>query len=670
MGKRTFICRALLVCVPVILTWAPAAAAAQDVDSLFMRPLDELMKVEVMSVGKKEQRVVDSAAAVYVITSDEIRRSGLTTVPDLLRLVPGVTVARIDASKWAVSVRGFTNRFANKLLVMIDGRSLYSRMFSGVFWDTLGVPVQEIERIEVIRGPGASLWGANAVNGVINIVTRSATGKPGTSLTAGTGIDDRWSVGAAHGRSVGTAAVRLFGHASERAGTGDFDQWRQAAGGLRVQRGIGSRAHFTLDANGAHSDAGQRSLLFRSIETPSIVPEDVRAVTTSWSTVARFVRPTRQGGEWQIIATQEGMHRHEPHFFDYSRHISDIGWQHRMSGLGPHDLIWGGGVRYLLDDAVSEGPALSIAEPKFAETLFNSFLHDEISITSDVKLTVGTKIEHTAVTGWNAQPTVRGWWSADGTTAVWGAVSRALRTPSWTDTDVRFHADADTSMGPLPVVFGFVGNPDAEQEKLTAYEAGVRTTVADRVAVDVSGFYNHYTDLLVSQLQQPQFELSPFAPHLLVAATPRNVLDAGTAGVEAVAVATLMPRWHLTGTFQVFRLTDLRGENSSDDTSFIDGQTPQFQWSLRSSWSRRAFEYDFSLFKASSLTTPVVPGRLRADARISRRLNDGLEIALTGQNLLQARRPESVVADLVAPTDVPRAISLRAIWHLGGTARP
>lgn len=428
----------------------PDAAAAQSSDPLWLRPLDDLMQVQVVSVAKKEQRVFDSAAAVHVVTREEIRRSGLTTVPELLRLVPGVTVSRIDGSKWAVSVRGFTGRFANKLLVMIDGRSLYSRMFSGVFWDALGVPVAEIERIEVVRGPGASLWGANAVNGVINIVTRAAADSMGTTLTAGAGLSDRWSADAAHGRATPAGALRLFGHSSGWDGAGGFDDWREAAGGVRFERGLASRAQFTFGANAAHRDARQQNLLFGSVTEPSIVPEDVRAVTSSWSTVARWVKPTRQGGEWQITATHETMRRHEEKLFDYTRQISDAGLQRRVGGLGRHDLVLGGGIRILSDKGVSKGPALVLGADAFSETQFNSFVPDEISVTSDVKITVGTKIEHTAITGWTVQPTLRGWWSADGTTAVWAAVSRALRTPSWTDTDLRLNLSADTTSGPLP----------------------------------------------------------------------------------------------------------------------------------------------------------------------------------------------------------------------------
>jgi iron complex outermembrane receptor protein len=629
-----------------------------------LRSLEELMQVEVLTVGKKEQRLLDTAASVYVVTNDEIRRSGLTTVPDLLRLVPGVTVARIDASKWAISVRGFADRFANKLLVMIDGRSLYSRMFSGVFWDALGVPVEEIERIEVIRGPGASLWGANAVNGVINIVTRAASRDPGTTLTVGSGIGDHWTAGAAHSRSTRAGALRVFGYASER-GSGEFDQWRDATGGARFQRGQTGRTHVTLDANAARSDAGQRSVIFRSFQAPFVVSEDVRAVTTSWSTVGRWTRPTHKGSEWQIIGTHEGMRRHEPGLFQYARRNSDVNVQHRLAGVARNDVIWGSGVRVLHDEASSEGPTLTPLLPEFAETLFNAFVQDEITVASGFKITLGTKVEHTAITGWNVQPNVRAWWSPDGTTAMWAAVSRALRTPSWTDTSVRFNAGADATLGPLPFLFGFVGNPDVQDEELTAYEAGLRTTIADRVAVDVSGYYNRYADLIVRQLMEPVLEMSAFGPHLFFAQAPQNILDATTAGFEAVAMATLTPTWHLTGTVEVFRMTDWKSSVADVDTSPIDGTSPGFQWSLRSSYSQHGFEYDTTIFKIAALRTPPIPAYTRVDARVSRHLKGGLELTVAGQNLLQSHHPEAAVTYLLAATQVTRTVSLRATWRFG-----
>ncbi len=658
-----------LLFAAVVLTLMPHAVAAQSSDPLWLRPLDDLMQVQVESVAKKEQRVFDSAAAVHVVTREEIRRSGLTTVPELLRLVPGVTVSRIDASRWAVSVRGFTSRLANKLLVMIDGRSLYSRMFSGVFWDALDVSVDEIERIEVVRGPGASLWGANAVNGIINIVTRAAAGNTGTSVSSSAGPGDGWAVSAAHGRKATAGAVRVFGRVSGQGRDepgGDLDAWRHAVAGLRFERGAQDATHFTLGVNGAHGRNGHQTPIFQGLQTPAVTIEHVLAETRSWSTIARWIRPVARGGEWQIIATHDGMQRREPALFTYTRYISDVNVQHRIGAVRRHDLLWGGGVRYLRDQADREGLTLSIAEPRLSERLFSAFAQDEISLTSNLKVALGTKLEHTAAAGWNLQPTVRGWWSSDGTTALWGSISRAVRTPARLDTSIRFRMGADQTVRPLPVVFGFVGNPDVTEEHLTAYEVGVRTTAAGRVALDVSGFVNRYSDLMAAVPLEPRIETGGMAPHVFLGSTWANALEADTVGVESVAVATLAPSWTLTGSVTAFRLANWRSAIPAVNPVVVDGATPAVQWSLRSAYSRHGYDYDIGFFKVSSLREPHLPGYARLDARVSRRFESGLEVALAGHNLHQARHLESTSAPLIASAvAVPRSISLRATWHFG-----
>jgi iron complex outermembrane receptor protein len=637
-----------------------ATASAQQQDTLFAQSLEELMEVQVVTVGKKEQSIFDSAASVYVVTRDEIRRSGLSTVPELLRLVPGVTVSRIDSSKWAISVRGFSGRFANKLLVMIDGRSLYSRLFSGVFWDALAVPVAEIERIEVIRGPGASVWGANAVNGVVNIVTRGAAAAPGTSVAVATGSADRFVADASHTVGQSGGAMRLFSHVSDTGET-EFDGWREAVAGVRLERGRAAGARLTLQANIARSDAGQRSFRFESIAAPSIVVDDVRVVTDSWNAVGTWIVPRGAHDEWQVIGTIDRTERYEPGFYRYRRQIADLGVQHHVGRWRRQDVVWGAGIRHSRDDMTSEGPTMGAIQPTFGETLFNSFVQDEITMAPTFKVTLGTKVERTAVTGWNLQPSARAWWSPDGSTAMWGAVSRALRTPSWTDTGMRLNLFGDTTSGPVPLLFALIGNPEARNEQLTAYEVGVRNTTFDRLAVDLSGFYNRYTGLLVYAAQTPAFEIAPFAPHMLIGISPQNASEAATAGFETVATVGLSAAWTLTGTFEFFKLVDA---SSSVPTSpgFIDGATPRFQWSLRSNFSRGGFDYDASLFKAARLTGPVVPGYLRLDARIARQLKPRLELALVGQNLLDAQHMEAG-PDLVDATAVRRALSLRAVWR-------
>jgi iron complex outermembrane receptor protein len=306
-------------------------------------------------------------------------------------------------------------------------------------------------------------------------------------------------------------------------------------------------------------------------------------------------------------------------------------------------------------------------EPRFGEALLNGFVQDEITLAPRLRATLGGKVEHTNVAGWNFQPTARLWWSPDGETALWGAVSRAVRTPSRTDTSVRFHAGADATAGPLPMLFGYLGNPDADNETLTAYEAGLRSMLWDRVVLDVGGFFNRYGQLLATEPLAPRLEIDPFGPHILLANTVRNTLDADTVGAEAVATVTLAPTWHLTGTVEVFRLSASRSANPQESAAIVDGATPRFQWSLRTSYSKVGFDFDGSLMHAAALPSPFVPAYTRLDARVGRRLGSGLEVALTGQNLQPGAHVESADTTLLAAINpAPRTISLRAIWHVGG----
>jgi iron complex outermembrane receptor protein len=659
---------ALAAARPADAQGGAAPATPQRDQALWQRSLDELMQVEVISVGKKEQRVFDSAASVYVITRDDIRRSGLTSVPELLRLAPGVTVARLDGSKWAVSVRGFTSRFATKLLVMVDGRSLYNRMFSGVFWDALDTPVQEIERIEVIRGPGGSIWGANAVNGVVNIVTRAAAASEGTALTTGASSAEGWWAGTEHSRAIGRGALRVFARAADRrddpAAGADVEAGRQAVAGLRYRRGGLGRPDFQLSASGAHIEAGQQTSIFHGVDAPAPTVERVAATTDSGSLVARWIRPSHGRGEWQLTGSFDGMRRQEPGLFRYLRVTAEGQVQHRIRAGRRNDVVWGAGWRHSRDDGEVDGATLSIDAPWTPESLFNAFVQDEVRVTRDLRLSAGAKVEHVAVAGWNVQPTARFWWSADQGTAVWAAVSRAARTPSRIEMTVEYNAGSIPEPGPVPVLTGFVGNPDAQPELVTAYEAGIRSTVHERVALDVSAFFNRYDRLLATELRPPRLVLTPY-PHMLAFATPVNALSADTTGVEAAVTGALTPAWQLTGTAAAFRLVRWDGASPDVTAESVVAQTPGLQWSIRSRYARRPYDLDVSLMRVSSVRRPFVPAYARLDAHISRRLSADVALAVTGQNLLQARHVESSAADLLAViVPVRRSVSIDLVWRL------
>jgi iron complex outermembrane receptor protein len=361
------------------------------------------------------------------------------------------------------------------------------------------------------------------------------------------------------------------------------------------------------------------------------------------------------------------MHRREPGLFAYGQHIVDVGMQHRGKAGRRHDVVWGGGFRYRHDTIDTPGMTLSMADHRFDETLFNGFIQDQISVTRNLKLTAGTKIEHAGATGWNLQPTIRGWWSPDGTTALWAGISRALHTPSRVETSLRFNFDAEPDARPLPILFSFIGNPEAGNEQLTAYEAGVRHTFNDRVALDVSGFYNRYRGLLNLGTLPPSVETAgPFPPHVLVSGSFGNSLDAQTTGLESVVSIAMAPQWHVVGTLEVFRVSGWESSAPGGNLDAVDGATPHFQWTLRSSYSRGAFDSDVNLIAAPALRAPATPAYLRLDARLGRRMAHGIELAIVGQNLLQSRHLEAADDRFVVTTEVPRTASLRATWRFYG----
>jgi iron complex outermembrane receptor protein len=417
----------------------------------------------------------------------------------------------------------------------------------------------------------------------------------------------------------------------------------------------------------AHSDAGQQSGVFTGLASPSVSMRDIRAATSAWSTTARWTLPVNARGELAILSTYDGMLRTEPSLFRYERHIGDLSVQHRLGRTRRHDIVWGGGLRYLHDDAVPDGLNLSIAEPRFGETLFTSFAQDEVSIRPDVKVTVGARVEHTKVMGWNLQPTARIWWGLDEATALWGGASRAVRNPSRVEMTVRYLGGTDPTPAPFPIVTGFAGNPDAREETVVAYEGGVRTTLTNRVALDVSGFFNRYDGLLTNQLIEPSFETGMLGPHLLMLISPANNMSADTAGFETATSITLTPAWQVTGTVELFRLTGWQSHNAADSPQAANGSAPGHQASVRSSYSSGPLDFDMSVFRTASLPDPFVPAYTRVDARLAYRLAGGLELALAAQNLQSSRHVEAVTADLLAAAfPAPRTVSLRATWSFGG----
>jgi iron complex outermembrane receptor protein len=643
---------------------------AQTVDELEQLSIEQLMEMEVTSVSKKPQKLSDSAAAIHVITQEDIRRSGATNIPDALRMVPGMHVARIDSNKWAVTSRGFNGRYANKLLVLIDGRSVYTPTFSGVYWETEDVFLEDVERIEVIRGPGATLWGANAVNGVINIITKHAADTQGGMLVAGGGTVERGFGGARYGARLGEGTYGRayvkgfkrdeFTH-TVRGNAGD--DWDMVQGGFRLDTQLNQRDALTVlgSANAGNINQG--------VHLPSLTPpftEDIadHAGTMNGNVLARWQRILSPTSELSFQTYYDHMDRSEV-YLDQTRDTFDMDFQHRFAAGDRHDIIWGAGYRYTHDD-FSKG-FVSAFEPSSRGThLFSLFLQDDITLVEDrLRFIMGSKFEHNDYSGIEFQPSARLLWTPHPRHSLWAAVSRAVRTPSRTEHDLN-----STSLvippippNPLPIRINPVGNDRFDSEKLLAFELGYRATLLESLSLDIAAFYNLYDEGRGTRAKGFGFAGSYVnAPWTFV-----NNTQAETLGAE-LAVTWQAADWWLWQASYSYLDTHINFAKFG-----VNPVSPEHQMSLRSNMSPRE-DLDVDLwfrFVDSALTINSFANTSLADlangleidsyatldARVAWRPVKGVELSLVGQNLLDDRHPEYVDEGYALPiVEVPRGV--------------
>ncbi|HVK82343.1 MAG TPA: TonB-dependent receptor, partial [Verrucomicrobiae bacterium] len=480
---------------------------------------EQLFDAEVISVSRTAENVWDAPAAVYVVTANDIERSGATSIAEALRLAPGVQVARINSSGWAVSVRGFNSPLANKLLVLIDGRETYDPLFSGVYWDVQDTALEDIERIEVIRGPGASLWGANAVNGVINIITRSARDTQGAMVSVNAGEGERAGVTMRYGGALDEAThwrayARVFDRDGQEALTGldDNSDWRARRAGFRVDSQLGARDTINVQGDLYHSRTGQ----FRQVSSLSAPYNWVEAETITAegaNLLARWVREF-EGGARLTAQTYVDWTRREQRTLEDRRTTFDLDIQYEWPDLGAHDLITGIRYRHSTDDIV-ETEIIRSANESHVSALLSAFVQDQISLGEGWRLTLGSKFDQNDYTGFEIQPNARLQWQGEAQT-IWAAVSRAVRSPSELDRefDIMLAAGPPFPMSTLPLTIELLPNAQFESEEIVAYELGYRRQLAPTLSLDVAAFANDYSGLAT---------LTPLAPQLAVD-PPRFIL--------------------------------------------------------------------------------------------------------------------------------------------------
>lgn len=630
--------------------------------------LEDLMDVEVVSVSKKSQKLSQVSAAAYVITSDEIKRSGVTSIAEALRLAPGVNVAQIDSNKWAISIRGFNTLYSNKLLVMVDGRSVYSPFFSGVHWDIQDLILNDIEQIEVIRGPGATMWGANAVNGVINIITKSAEKTSGTYVSVLGGNNERGNIALRYGDSLSNDAdyrvyAKYFKRNSFEIASGDDgkDDWSVARAGFRVDWNQSIRDAVTVIANAYQGENG-------AINSVPVLTQPYRQISEDQLDIkggdilVRWSRFFSDVSDFNLQVYYEKISRVDD-VFDENLDTYDLDFQHRFPATMGHEIVWGMGYRTMRDDTKGSF-AYSFFPQRRTTELYSIFVQDDISLLEDrLILTVGAKVERQDYTGTEFQPNIRALWKSDESTSIWAAVSKAVRTPSRNDSDARINfmtypIESQPGIGMTAIL----GEPNMASEELLSYELGYRTQATESLNIDLTAFLNQYTKLRDTAPSRSFFEMDPAPPHMVFAQSYNNSASADSYGFEAVINYRPIVQWRLTMAISLFEL-DMESDNGF--TKGEEGNTPSSQYQLRSSYELPYnAEYNVALYYVNKLKNQKIPDYTRLDMTYLWRPWKKLELFIAGQNLLDKSHQEFGSVPFTIATEVPRSFYLGVTYRV------
>jgi iron complex outermembrane recepter protein len=637
------------VCLGIAIVMTVPAWPQDTPQDLGNKSLEDLMNIEVTSVSKKEQKLSQIASAIFVISQDDIRRSGATNIPDVLRMVPGLDVAQINGSTWEISSRGFNAQFANKLLVLIDGRTVYSPLFSGVYWDIQDVPLEDIDRVEVIRGPGAAVWGANAVNGVINIITKKTKETQGALVTGGGGTHEPGFGVAQYGGQIGQATtyrafITGFDYNSfpSMPGQNGQDGSDLLHGGFRVDSAISKRDSLTAQGDLYKGSEGE---IIRIVALTPPFDQTVAARTTMdggnilgrWNHIFSPQSDTSlqvyfDRAERNRVIEEEGVDTFD---IDLQRHIC---WGHRQ------DFVWGAGYRYY-SYATTGSVNASFNPAAQNRQLFTSFVQDEITLEPErLYLTIGAKLEHNDFTGFVFQSSAGIDWNITKKNMLWAGYSRARRTPSPADRAVSYTDAALPGPGGVPILLTVQGDPNTVNENLDAIEAGYRAQLRANISLDLSTFYNRYGDLATFEPGAPYVDPNPPPPHLNVPLYFANKMYGESHGVEMAVNWKIKDRWTLSPGY-AFERIHLRVDSESHDTTSVsagEGNSPHVQAQLRSSLILpRRFEWNTSAYFVGRLPAEQVPSYTRLDSGIPWRANKHLAVSLIGQNLLKDHHLEA-----------------------------
>ena len=640
--------------------------------ALKLLTLEELSAMEITTPSKEPQPAMRAPVAIYVITGEDIRRSGATCIPEALRSAPGVEVARIDGNKWSIGIRGFGSRLSRSVLVLMDGRTVYTTLFAGTYWEVQDTYMDDIDRIEVIRGPGGTIWGPNAVDGVINVITKSSKDTQGIRANAIGGTYEQGAADFRYGGGNGSNFnYRFYAKGFTRAPEEhpdhqNFDDWRSAQGGFRLDWARTPRDSFTVQGD-IYDEAAGEQVNPTSYAPPYSWNVNGNADLSGGNVLARWTRTDGDRGDTQVQVYYDRTNRHEPNLEDLSNTF-DADYLQRVRLPGHQQVSWGLGARVIGVDTPVIVSGLQFLPVKRTDWLVTAFLQDEIELVRNrLSLTLGTKLLRTNFTGIKPEPSARIAWTPSDRHTFWAAYTHALRTPS--DAEENFSLLGYLGSTPSGQAFArFNPNPGFAPEQLNGYEAGYRRLFRKNLYLDVATFLNRYHDLFSEDITGGfGLESTPAPPHLLLPAQFGNGLYGTTEGIEISPEWRPKPFWRLRASYSFLNMHIQRAAGSLDvePPQQIEGSSPKSQVMAQSDFDlSKTLQLDLSYRFITALpgvTAMYVPAYSTGDARLAWKVRPELEVSVVGQNLFQPSHVEAV-GDPVTLVGIVRSGYLKLTW--------
>lgn len=647
----------------LVCSFTIASELTDDLD-LTELSIEELMSIEITSVSKKKESLYDAPSAVYVITSDDIRRSGVTSIPEALRLAPGVEVAQLDANNWAISIRGFNERFATKLLVLIDGRSIYTPLFAGVHWEEVDTLLEDIDRIEVIRGPGGTLWGSNAVNGVINIITKHTKDTEGVYLKAGGGNEEQGFVSLRYGGKANeNLSYRVWGKffnkddfASTLTSGQAYDERQFYKAGIRADWAPTVSDNISAIGNIYRTDF-EGTITLSNVTPPlaSIVETDSEYkggnFLTKWGHT--FTNKSKS-----IVQVYYDYNDRTIFFGNEKRHTFDTDIQYNFPRVHNNEIIAGAGLRIYSDDINTTTSNLTLTDNNRTDYIYSAFVQDKISLFSDkFNLILGSKFEHNDYSGFEIQPNFRFIVKPNDKHRIWGAVSRAVRIPNRIEEDLRLNLSSfqDPNTGQTTLI-ELTGNNSVDPEELIAFELGYRFKPSERVYLEFTGYLNYYDDLITFEPGQPFLRTTP-VPHIVVPLFYDNKSDGKVYGFEVNTIINPIDIWTIKASYSFIHI-DLEADSDSNDptATIAEGRSPENQIKIQSELDLPYnFEFDTNFFYTDDLDLFNISDFFRVDARLGWKPTENIELSVVGQNLFDSEHQEFGQSFFIIPSRVQRS---------------